>query len=160
MQHTTGSWSLSVSVREKREHSIPRGKSTKTIHPTRRFRSGMPLDTRVSWDREVYILSVQVTYKMSKHHSVTPGWLRSWPEEMTVPVVGSRRLVPMLSRYRDKNSAGKYVMIYIASAPFEGGRELRLNKRRSKMDRMVGTNIPRRRTLMVCSFCPASDRQQ
>lgn len=51
----------------------------------------------------------QVTYNISKHHSVTPCWLRSSPYEINVPVVGSRLAVPILTRYLYRNRAGRNV---------------------------------------------------
>lgn len=71
---------------------------------------------------------------------------------MRVPVVGSRRVVPVLIRYFDKKNPGKKVPRYKAKEPLDGGRELRRKRKRRRRERIVGRKSPRRRFFTVASF--------
>ena len=96
-----------VNQSRSRSNHSPQGIDTRTTLQTRRYQSGMPLVYESVSTCDGVERGAHVTYRMSKHHSVTPGWLRSSPDEIRVPVVGSRRAVPIFSRYRERKSAGR-----------------------------------------------------
>ncbi len=99
----------------------------------------------------------QVMYTTSKHHSMIPGRPRSSPEDINVPVVGSCRGEPIRSRYRERKIDGIRERTYIQKENVFGDKEPRWRSTRRTSESTPAMIMPRRRFLIVPTFCVAVD---
>ena len=91
---------------------------------------------------------------MSKAHSITPGWLRSSPGEISSPE-GDRFGSPILERYLAMNVEGMCERMCIQKDGWVGERDFRRKMTRMSMESVVARRRPCRRLWIACSLLAA-----
>jgi len=91
---------------------------------------------------------------MSKPHSMTPGWLRSSPGEISSPD-GDRFGSPILERYLAMSVEGMWERMCIQKDSWVGERDFVRKTTRMSMESVVARRRPCLRFWMACSLFAA-----